>query len=89
VGDVTATLRVVEGWHVVEPGSTVRAVPPGYIQPGARPSAKPYAMQGSFSRCPDGRTSGRLRPLTLPSLTNAARLVLASNSRWRVWKEVA
>jgi hypothetical protein len=90
LGDVTATLREVNGWHVVEPGSTARALAPGYIQQGVRAKRETLRAEGVFQPIA-GRDDLWMvaRPLTLPSLTNAARTLLGSNTRWRVWREIA
>ncbi|GEP12454.1 hypothetical protein [Methylobacterium gnaphalii] len=89
-GEVQATAICCPGWTVLQPGATARAVAVRSNQPCLTRKRQVLHAQGILQRRDrHGRVLELLRPLRVPSLVNAARLLFGNNSDGREWRRVS
>ncbi|GLS47023.1 hypothetical protein [Methylobacterium brachythecii] len=89
-GEVRASAICWQGWTVLQPGATARALVVPSNQACLTRKRQVLRAQGILR--PHGRRGQvleLLRPLRVPSLVNAARLLFGNNSDGREWRRVS
>ncbi|MBD2747304.1 hypothetical protein IC232_11435 [Microvirga sp. BT688] len=88
--EVSATALVVDGWCVVTKGSRARVKEIRSIQPGLKNKRLTLVSSGLLKPvCGRKDVLETTRDIGLPSLINAGRLLLGSNTRGRRWRRIS